>query len=78
MKKIVLTEDEKKVIKQYFKHEFDQFTANEYQMKYFGNVIDKASDFHFESGSDEDFGDDLIVWFWRKYQEQNKKENKNE
>lgn len=70
MKKIELSKEEKNVIQQYFNHEFDLFTATDEQQTLMGLVIDKAEDLVEELKANDEVEDDLIVWFWNKYESQ--------
>ncbi len=56
------------VIEKYLKGEISAFQTSEEDMITFGEVINKAVKLIQES--DEDCGDDLIIWFYDKYKEQ--------
>ena len=56
------------VIEKYLKGEISAFQTSEEDMITFGEVINKAVKRFQES--DEDCGDDLIIWFYDKYKEQ--------
>lgn len=68
MKKIELSAEEIKAIKQQLNGEIEVWNATEEQQKYLTSVIDKAEALDKELGY-EDF-DDMIQWFWDKYQAQ--------
>lgn len=68
-KKIELTENEIAVIKKYIKGEIRMFGTSEEDMETMKSVISKAELLMFET--DEDTGDDLILWFWNKYKKHN-------
>lgn len=68
MKKIELSVEEIKAIKQQLNGEIEVWNATEEQQKYLTSVIDKAEALDKELGY-EDF-DDMIQWFWDKYQAQ--------
>lgn len=68
MKKIKLSAEEIKAIKQQLNGEIEVWNATEEQQKYLTSVIDKAEALDKELGY-EDF-DDMIQWFWDKYQAQ--------
>ena len=70
MKKIELSEQEKEVIRQQLNGEFDGWTATEEQQKLMTQVIHKAEDLLEELDEYDTMGDDLIQWFWNKYQAQ--------
>lgn len=70
MKKIELSEQEKEVIRQQLNGEFDGWTATEEQQKLMTQVIHKAEDLLEELDEYDTMGDDLILWFWNKYQAQ--------
>ena len=68
MKKIELSAEEIKVIKQQLNGEIEVWNATEEQQKYLTSVIDKAEALDKELGYEE--FDDMIQWFWDKYQAQ--------
>nr|UWG79339.1 MAG: hypothetical protein [Bacteriophage sp.]DAP58035.1 MAG TPA: hypothetical protein [Caudoviricetes sp.] len=74
MKKIELTADEIKVIKQQLNGEIEVWNADDYQQKHLTSVIDKANALLEELDAyDEmidDYKADTIFWFWCKYKEQ--------
>ena len=70
MKRIELSEQEKEVIRQQLNGEFDGWTATEEQQKLMTQVIHKAEDLLEELDEYDTMGDDLIQWFWNKYQAQ--------
>ena len=70
MKKIELSEQEKEVIRQQLNGEFDGWTATEEQQKLMTQVIHKAEDLLEELDEYDTMGDDLILWYWNKYQAQ--------
>jgi hypothetical protein len=70
MKKIELSKEEKNVIQQYFNHEFDLFTATDEQQKLTMSVIGKAKTLMAELDAYDELEDDLLVWFWNKYETQ--------
>jgi len=67
-KKIELTENEIAVIKKYIKGDIHMFGTSEEDMENMKGVISKAESLMFETN--EDTGDDLILWFWNKYKNQ--------
>lgn len=69
MKKIELTADEIKVIKQQLNGEIEVWSADEYQQKHLTSVIDKADKLMEELNAYEETTD-LIQWFWDKYKAQ--------
>lgn len=70
MKKIELSADEIKVIKQQLNGEIEVWNATEYQQKHLTSVIDKAEALMHELKAYEESGDDMILWFWNKYKAQ--------
>lgn len=75
MKKIVLTEKEIEVIKQQLNGEIEVHSATEEQQQLLMGVIDKANDLLDEEDAYEELeaqGNDLIDWYWKKYQSQEK------
>lgn len=67
---IILTQEEIQVIDQYFKGEIEAFTATDEQQKYMMAVISKAEALMKELDAYDELEDDLIQWFWGKYQAQ--------
>lgn len=72
MKKIELTEKEIEVIGQQLAGEFDRVFAPDDDKAALMSVIDKAGALMEELDAYDELGDDLILWFWNKYQEQEK------
>lgn len=68
MKKIELSADEIKVIKQQLNGEIEVWHATDEQKKLLMGVIDKAEALDEELGYEE--FDDMILWFWNKYKVQ--------
>ena len=65
MKKIELTEKEIEVIRQQLNGEIEVHSATEEQQQLLMGVIDKDAYDELEAQ-----GNDLIDWYWKKYQEQ--------
>lgn len=78
MKKIELSADEIKVIKQQLNGEIEVWHATDEQKKLLMGVIDKADALLEELDAYDDMTEnheaDTILWFWHKYQEQEGKE----
>lgn len=70
MKKIELSADEIKVIKQQINGEIEISTATEEQQVLLTGVIDKAEALLDELDAYDEMGDDLIKWFYGKYESQ--------
>ena len=68
--KIELTEEEIAVIDKYFKGDIHMFGTNESDMEAMKSVISKAETLMIET--DADTGDDLVLWYWDKYKNQEK------
>lgn len=68
MKKIELSADEIKVIRQQLNGEIEVWNATDEQQKHLTSVIHKAEALDEELGYEE--YDDMIAWFWEKYQAQ--------
>ena len=66
MRKIELTDLELRLLKLDVIHEFSDFDATEEELRAMASVINKADDLMNE------LGDDLILWFWEKYLQQEK------
>jgi len=72
MSKIELSEKEIEVIKAQLNGEIDGWTATDEQQKLLTGVISKAEALMDELNAYDDDFDDLIKWFWDKYQSQDK------
>lgn len=73
MKKIELTEKEIEVIHQQLNGEIEVYSATEEQQQLLMGVIDKANDLLDEEDAYDELeaqGNDLIDWYWKKYQAQ--------
>ena len=68
--KIELTNAEIEVIKQQLNGELGAFTATDEQRAVMMGVIDKANALCEELDAYDEIGDDLIAWFWNKYETQ--------
>ena len=65
MNKIELTAEEIQVINQQLNGEIEVWNATDEQQKLLTGVLDKADEL------DEQFGGDLVKWYYAKYQAQN-------
>lgn len=72
MSKIVLNEKQIDALKKHLNGEHDPFFSPEEEQQVLGEVIDMAEALMFELDAVEESGDDLMAWFWGKYQEQEK------
>lgn len=72
MEKIELSEQEKQVIQKQINGEITHFSATDEERELLTGVIDKAEKLLDELDEYDTMGDDLIVWFWGKYQSQSK------
>lgn len=72
MNKIVLNESQKAVIQKYLEGKYSPFFSSEDEQVAMNEVIDMANDLMDELEAYDDAGEDLIIWFWGKYQEQEK------
>ena len=73
MKKIELTEKEIEVIRQQLNGEIEVHSATEEQQQLLMGVIDKANALLDEEDAYDELeaqGNDLIDWYWKKYQAQ--------
>lgn len=69
-KKIVLTAEEKEVIRQQLNGEFGAFTATPTQQQLIMGVTDKAESLLDELDAYDELDGDLIQWYWDKYKAQ--------
>lgn len=75
MSKIELSADEIKVIHQQLDGEIEIYNATDEQQRLLSSVIDKADALLDETDAYDELeeqGNDLVQWFWNKYQEQQK------
>ena len=72
MRKIELTDLELRLLKLDVIHEFSDFDATEEELRAMVRVINKADDLMRELDEYDELGDDLILWFWEKYLQQEK------
>lgn len=72
MSNINLTELEYKVLEQDIKGEFSDFDATEEELRAMVSVINKADALMDELGASDELDENLLLWFWDKYQAQQK------
>lgn len=72
MAKIDLSADEIQVIQQQLNEEFGAFTATPRQQELIMGVTDKAIALADELDAYDEVGENLIQWYYDKYQEQEK------
>jgi hypothetical protein len=72
MDAINLTELEYKVLEQDIKGEFSDFDATEEELRAMVSVINKADALMDELGASDELDENLLLWFWDKYQAQQK------
>lgn len=70
MKKIELSADEIKVIKQQLNGEIEVWNATDEQQKHLTSVIDKAEALLDELNAYDELEGDMILWLWNKYKAQ--------
>lgn len=70
MKDIVLTKKELEVIQKQLNGRIEVHSATEEEQQLLMSVIDKADALVDELDAYDEFGDDLILWFYNKYLEQ--------
>ena len=70
MKTIVITAEQMKVINEYLKGEIGMFTATEHQRNILTGLIDEARALMDELDAYDELDDDLIKWYWDKYNSQ--------
>ncbi len=70
MKKIELSADEIKVIKQQLNGEIEVWNATDEQQKHLTSVIDKAEALLDELNAYDELEGDMILWLWNKYKDQ--------
>ncbi|MDC2194996.1 hypothetical protein PO081_17075 [Bacteroides thetaiotaomicron] len=72
MDKIALNDKQKDVIQKYKDGRYSPFFSGEDEQAAMNEVIDMANDLMDELEAYDEAGEDLIAWFWDKYQEQEK------
>ena len=70
MKKIELSADEIKVIKQQLNGEIEVWNATDQQQELLSGVIDKAEALLEELDAYDELDGDMILWYWEKYKAQ--------
>lgn len=70
MKKIELSADEIKVIKQQLNGEIEVWNATDQQQELLSGVIDKAEALLEELDAYDELEGDMILWYWEKYKAQ--------
>ena len=75
MKKIELSADEIKVIKQQLNGEIEVWNATDEQQKHLTSVIDKAEALLDELNAYDELEGDMILWLWNKYKAQEESRN---
>ena len=71
MKKIELSNLQEQLIQKQLNGEYDPFLSSEEEKNAYNDVIDKAQDLCDELDAYDEI-EDLLPWFWEKYQEQKK------
>lgn len=69
--KIELTEREIDVIKMQLDGKLELFTGQDDEMDIICDIVRRAESLMHELEAYEESGDDLVAWYWDKYQEQN-------
>lgn len=70
MDKIVLNEKQKAVMQKYLDDKYSPFFSSEEEQIAMNEVIDMATQLEEELDAYDESGEDLMRWFWDKYQEQ--------
>lgn len=69
-KRIILTDEEKKVIEKQLKGEFSPFDATDEERQTLSNVIQSAESLCKELDAYEEIGESLLKWYYNKYKSQ--------
>lgn len=72
MDKIVLNDKQKAVMQKYLDGNYSPFFSSEEEQSAMNEVIDMANQLEEELDAYDESGEDLMRWFWDKYQEQEK------
>jgi len=70
-KKINFSDAEKEVIQKYFNGEITAFGTSEEDMKTMSGVIKQAENLMHDLEAYDEASEDMIKWFWEKYNSQN-------
>ena len=70
MNKIVLNEKQKAVVQKYIDGGYSPFVSSEEEQQAMNQVLDMANELEEELDAYDESGEDLVKWFWNKYQEQ--------
>lgn len=70
MNKIVLNDKQKAVMQKYLDDTYSPFFSSEEEQLAMNEVIDMANELEEELDAYDESGEDLMRWFWGKYQEQ--------
>ena len=73
MEKIVLNEKQKAVMQKYLDGSYSPFFSSEEEQNAMNEVIEMADALMLELDAVDEAGEDLMLWFWGKYQEQENK-----
>ena len=68
--KIILTDEERKVIEQQLNGEIEEWTATIEQQRILTKVINASRELMDKLDAYDELGDDLIAWYYNKYKEQ--------
>ena len=72
MKKIELTEREIEVIKMQLDGKLELFTGQDDEMDIICEIVVRANKLMDDLDASDELDDDLILWYWNKYQNQEK------
>ncbi len=75
MKKIELTDLQKQVAQKQLAGEYSPFFASQEEQLAYNEVIDQAQSLCDELQAYDEVGEDLLQWFWGKYEAQQAEEN---
>ena len=70
MNKIELHEKQKAVLQKYIDGDYDPFFSSEDEQQAMNQAIDMANELEEELDAYDESGEDLLRWFWNKFQEQ--------
>ncbi len=72
MDKIILNDKQKAVMRKYLDGNYSPFFSSEEEQLAMNEVIDMATQLEEELDAYDESGEDLMRWFWDKYEEQEK------
>ena len=74
MNRIVLNENHKAVVHKYINGTYSPFFSSPEEQEAMNQVLDMANELEEELDAYDESGEDLVLWFWDRYQKQTDQE----